>query len=188
MRLRWFLAPVLALALAACSYLDLAAGCRCERGSRREARQARKAARRGVAPGNYCTPAAPATNPYADRVDLVGQVDDAPRFKWECKGGSCKLVRVAPVPTPDPKFSTPIPPAPPPQAPEPSATNVIGGETTHNDSLRALDQALQDEFRVISDDAAAAVEPVVIPSTPAPPPILPPGVSPDAPQFVNVDN
>lgn len=84
MRPIWFLACILGLCGAAFSGLDLQAGCRCNRGARKQARQERRACKRGNSvavqqPSNY-------VSPYPDQVTPVGAAAAKP-VEWRVGEG-----------------------------------------------------------------------------------------------------
>lgn len=98
MRLKMFLTVALGLLACAGSYLELAARCRCDRparGERKAFRQERRATRRGYSTQSYI-PSTPSYNPYDSGVQPLGAATEQPRFRWECNGGSCRLVPIAP--------------------------------------------------------------------------------------------
>lgn len=135
MRLKLFLMGLLAVAACCGGYLELAARCRCERGSRferRAARQERRAIRRGYSTQSY-TPATPSyVDPYQPGVQPLGAT--RPEYRWECDGRSCRLVLVTPQaadcpPATEPK-TTPEPEPPQAQTEEAPAVEPLGKATT----------------------------------------------------------
>lgn len=158
MRTAMFLA-LTALAAAVGLTVDLQAGCRCNRVARREARQERKACRRGY---SVCAPVnSPQQSGYQDQVQPVGSAAAAPRpaYKWQCDGVRCRLV-----PVPDPAF--PAPSDPPPPRPSACADRLFhdNGDGTWSDASEVKETSekpsskAQDEKASI-DESAPSAEP-----------------------------
>ncbi len=126
MRLKLFLASVLAVLACGGGYLELAARCRCDRparGERKSVRQERRSARRGYS-AQY-SPATPSVDPYTPGVQPLGATA-RPEYRWECNGRSCRLVPVAP----QAKAADCPPATAPTKTPEPEPTTETKEVTT----------------------------------------------------------
>lgn len=164
---------LLGVSVAAYSGIDLQAGCRCNRGARREARMERRAARRGghcqTCPSTY-TPSYPTTySPYEDQVQVVGKVETQEyEVRWQCvPGRGCRPVRV-PVTklkaVPDPHFKPT--PAPKVEAPKPDPTLGVGyvepvGSSAKTDNAKPFEPVREVVFNPTFFDDSGIPDPVI---------------------------